>query len=180
MPEPRKCSLNDCQGRHYGLGLCHKHYDTRRRSEGAKGGLRCKMSGCIRAAFIAGMCSGHHARSRRGDDSASPIKGRDVPAQGYLVSRGYRVVYAPEHPNSRRNGTVLQHVMVMSSLLGRPLAANENVHHRNGIRDDNRPENLELWTTSQPPGQRVSEKLSWATSFVAQYAPDVDYDTYHW
>jgi hypothetical protein len=42
----------------------------------------------------------------------------------------------------------------MEELLGRHLLTEESVHHRNGVRDDNRPENLELWTRAQPTGIR--------------------------
>lgn len=59
--------------------------------------------------------------------------------------------------------------MMMEEMLGRKLYRHENVHHINGIRDDNRTENLELWSTAQPQGQRVEDKIKWAKEFLAQY-----------
>lgn len=85
---------------------------------------------------------------------------------------GYVQIWKPEHPNAcigRSKAYVLEHRMVMSDFLKRPLLKTEQVHHRNGDRADNRIENLELWTTSQPSGQRVEEKLKWAKEFIKLY-----------
>ena len=60
----------------------------------------------------------------------------------------------------------------MAERLGRDLLAEESPHHLNGDRADNSVENLELWSSSQPPGQRVSDKVTWALLLLETYAPD--------
>jgi hypothetical protein len=63
----------------------------------------------------------------------------------------------------------MEHRIVMEQALGRELYPDENVHHLNGVRNDNRLENLELWTTSQPSGQRVEDKIAWAMGLLRRY-----------
>ncbi len=60
----------------------------------------------------------------------------------------------------------------MEQILGRLLTKDENVHHKNGDRLDNRPENLELWGKAQPAGQRVEDKVAFAIEILRQYAPE--------
>jgi hypothetical protein len=89
-----------------------------------------------------------------------------------LNGSGYVLIHSPDHPDARKNGYVLEHRAVMSEILGRPLDPGENVHHKNGVRDDNRPENLELWVTSQPAGQRPEDLVEWAKEILRRYDTD--------
>lgn len=57
----------------------------------------------------------------------------------------------------------------MSKYLGRKIEKGEEIHHRNGIRDDNRLENLELWTKKHPPGQRVKDVYEFCLSYIEKY-----------
>lgn len=57
---------------------------------------------------------------------------------------GYILVYAPSNPMADKHGFVLEHRLVMESVIGRPLKREEYVHHKNGNKTDNRPENLML------------------------------------
>lgn len=82
---------------------------------------------------------------------------------------GYIYVFRPDHPCANRNGKILEHRLIMEAQIGRYLLPDETVHHRNGIKHDNRPENLELWSTAHPSGQRVIEKLAWCEEFISTH-----------
>lgn len=84
---------------------------------------------------------------------------------------GYRMIRRLDHP-AQQNGYVQEHRLVMEDHLGRHLTENETVHHKNGIRTDNRIENLELWSKAHSYGQRVSDLVEWAERVLCEYAPE--------
>jgi hypothetical protein len=129
----------------------------------------CTVDVCERQADARGWCKMHWRRWRKHGDPTKIVNvGRHVSPDGY--------VKVPDR--SGRGRSILQHRLVMEQHLGRQLLSTENVHHKNGDRQDNRIENLELWSTSQPQGQRPEDKLKWAKEILALYAPELlkEYD----
>lgn len=125
----------------------------------------CSVPGCERGGKIRrGYCNGHWQRWRNGLEINVPLRDRRKPGEGGR-NRGYVMV---RHPETGKQ--VGQHRVIMEQTLGRPLLPGENVHHKNGVRDDNRLENLELWVTSQPKGQRPEDLVEWAEEIMRRYA----------
>lgn len=93
---------------------------------------------------------------------------KHIKGSGYITTQGYKIL-SRKHPNSSIRGQILEHKLVMSNYLGRSLKKHETVHHKNGIRSDNRIDNLELWSSSHPFGQRIEDKIAWAIEFLHQY-----------
>lgn len=81
---------------------------------------------------------------------------------GRIDKNGYRVVLV----NGKQ---VFEHRLLMETLIGRALLKQETVHHKNGIRHDNRLQNLELWASGNPRGQRIEDKVEWALEILALY-----------
>jgi len=108
-----------------------------------------------------GCWSAEQASRRRGAERYNWKGGRKKDG------RGYTEVLQPD-------GTYkLEHRAVMEQQLGRVLLPGENVHHKNGKRDDNTPENLELWVTLQPAGQRPADLVKYAEEILRRYKPGV-------
>ena len=91
---------------------------------------------------------------------------------GKSLDDGYVRILMPEHHRANKRGYVYEHIVVMEEKLGRLLVDQENVHHINGNRGDNSPENLELWSTKQPKGQRIEDKVHWAIEILLQYGTE--------
>jgi hypothetical protein len=99
--------------------------------------------------------------------------GKDSPTWngGKFIRKGYVMIHSPDHPKvqGRKSPYVQEHVLVMEKKIGRYLLPNETVHHKNGIKDDNRIDNLELWTSNHPAGQRVEDLISYAKNILEIY-----------
>lgn len=128
-------------GRHKKCGSCRQYKP-------------CPMCGKkkTRAANFCNECT-----DRSGELNGNWKGGQTYHKKGYVMSRTEDGKY------------VFSHILIMESILGRKLLPEENVHHKNGIKDDNRPENLELWVVNQPCGQRVEDLVAWAKNILERY-----------
>lgn len=186
-----QCTEPNCGADTLCKGYCRKHYAKHKRA-GAFGGAKCSITECSNVAETRGMCQNHYMRwlrvngpkiccvakccspatnhemcvkhawrvKKHGDPNILKIRKQGT---GTISSGGYKQISKPGHSCADKRGLVMEHRLVMCEILGRPLRPQEKIHHKNGNRLDNRPENLELWTVGQhPAGQRVEDLAAFA------------------
>lgn len=183
--KPRPCRVQGCQAftsrkRNY----CAMHERRHRltgeygppdpiRKYGTSNGRRpvigrgsCSVEGCPEPHRLGGYCQLHAARIKTHGNPGEAERriARAGEAKPFINKNGYREIVVPGFRNRR-----LEHRVVMEAHLGRSLWGFENVHHKNGRRADNRLENLELWITAQPRGQRPEDLAEW----VVEHYPEI-------
>ena len=168
------CSIEWCERPRENGGYCAAHYMRSRRgtdldapfpARGTNAGP-CSVEACNRPAKTRGLCTAHYQRTLDGKPLDTPLRNYGVGR--HIDPKGYVVIHVAG------NRYVGEHRLVMEARIGRPLKRGETVHHKNGKKDDNRTGNLELWASSHPPGQRVSDLLAWAREILDEYGPVED------
>jgi len=161
--KPLYCQVKSCSAMNYSAGYCHNHYrrlknygdaEATELSSRPYGTKKCTIEGCEKKHNAKGYCFKHYNRYKKyGDPLREPKNAQLVDGYVYIKGRA-------------------EHRLVMEEFLGRRLVPGENVHHKNGDKADNRIDNLELWSTSQPYGQRVCDKIEYAIEILSLYAPE--------
>lgn len=188
-PLHQKCAVDGCDllGP-YVKGFCSSHYERfKKYGDPLKGRPKqgvitrrssvepCSCENCDKIAVAKGFCNAHWYKFKRyGDPLGGKFTRSDRNSEWYVGHTGYVLRYEPKGKHSGANGSVYQHRYIMGEKIGRKLKTSENVHHKNGIRSDNRIENLELWISAQPAGQRVEDLVEFSRRIIRDYGDIVD------
>jgi hypothetical protein len=168
IPKKKKqCLQVNCDRDAVAKGLCSAHWKRNQKGQDMdlpvrnfRGRSICLWNNCEKVVQKFGLCYVHADRKKRGApmDGPTPLeKSRQKSIKDVKWSKDKSGYVTGSLHGKRR----IQHRCIMEEKIGRELFKFENVHHINGIRDDNRIENLELWTKPQPCGQRPEDLVSW-------------------
>jgi hypothetical protein len=130
----------------------------------------CSVEGCDRPLKSNGYCATHYKRVLKHGHPRANVPIRESDGTGHM-SHGYLQVNIPPKLRHLSGGAtkIAEHRFVMAQSLGRALTSDEHVHHINGVKTDNRLENLELWSVSHPSGQRVEDLLEFCMVMLDRY-----------
>lgn len=154
------CSYEGCNKGQAKNEFCLKHQNNESKPE-----RLCSVENCDRKHYSKNMCRMHYARKIRTGNTELKSRNKDWT----LNNHGYLYRIESGHIAANKVGLIYQHREVMSEILGRPLTNHETVHHKNGVRSDNRPENLELRTSHHGCGQSVRDMIVFCKNYLAIY-----------
>ena len=157
-PLPHKKTCAGCRKK-FRPSSRHRYCPACRSSRAKKPCPQCGKPRQQRSATCSSCCP------RSGPRSGSWKGGRPRHTDGYVY------VKVPAHPRANSRGYIFEHIVNLEKKIGRCLLPGENVHHRNGLKGDNRPRNLELWCRPQPSGIRAKDALCWAKEVLERYEP---------
>ena len=178
----KPCSVDGCPNPAEARTLCHGHYlsllrrermadppaletESQRSARSQAVPVESTLEAFVAPTSIVCECTG---------DVLADVPIREVEGIGY-ISHGYRGVPVPSHPETPDlRGMPRSRASIDDGRSPwKALEPDEVVHHRNGVRTDNRIENLELWSVMQPKGQRIHDKVEYARELLRRYRPDL-------
>jgi hypothetical protein len=154
----KRKTCTECSEPVYRRNLCAKHYRVLLAEE--KGS--CNVKDCTTLQEARGLCGLHYQRLMKDQPMIKETA-------TWVNSAGYVCEYIPNHIQASKDGRVLLHRKIISDQLGRKLESFENVHHKDGNRLNNHPDNLELWIVKQPAGQKPEDLVIWAKEILERY-----------